>query len=74
MRTGVPCNENRFSPVRISTQGKTCSGLVLALYGIGAFWECGSGHRQKKETRFFGAGDKKKKEKSVRDTKVLSTW
>ena len=34
MRTGVPCNENRFFPVRISTQGKTCSGPVLALYGI----------------------------------------
>ena len=26
MRTGVPCNENRFFPVRISTQGKPCSG------------------------------------------------
>ena len=34
MRTGVPCNENRFFPVRISTQGKPCSGPVLALYGI----------------------------------------
>ena len=27
-RTGVPCNENRFFPVRISTQGKPCSGPV----------------------------------------------
>ena len=35
MRTGVPCNENRFFPVRISTQGKSCSGPVLAL-----FWHC----------------------------------
>ena len=34
MRTGVPCNENRFFPVRKSTQGKPCSGPVLALYGI----------------------------------------
>ena len=34
MRTGVPCNENRFYPVRISTQGKLCSAPVLVLYGI----------------------------------------
>ena len=34
MRTGVPCNENKFFPVRISTQGKPCSGPVLTLYGI----------------------------------------
>ena len=34
MRTGVPRNENWFFPVRISTQGKPCSGSVLALYGI----------------------------------------
>ena len=34
MRRGVPCNENRFFPVRITTQGKPCSGTVLALYGI----------------------------------------
>ena len=34
MRTGVPFNENKFCPVRISTQGKPCSGPVLALYGI----------------------------------------
>ena len=34
MRTGVPCNENRFFPVRISTQGKACSGPVLTLYRI----------------------------------------
>ena len=34
MRTGLPCNENRFFPVRQSTQGKPCSGPVLALYGI----------------------------------------
>ena len=26
MRRGVPCNENRFFPVRITTQGKPCSG------------------------------------------------
>jgi hypothetical protein len=31
---GVPCNENRFFPVRITTQGKPCSGPVLALYGV----------------------------------------
>ena len=37
MRTGVPCNENRLYPVRISTQGKTCSGTVLALYGIAVY-------------------------------------
>ena len=35
MRTGVTCNENRFSPVRISTQGKP----VLVLYGIAVY--CG---------------------------------
>ena len=28
MRRGVPCNENRFSSLRISTQGKPCSGPV----------------------------------------------
>ena len=27
-------NENRFFPVRKSSQGKPCSGPVLALYGI----------------------------------------
>ena len=37
MRTGVPCNENRFFPVRISTQGKPCSDPVLAMYGIAAY-------------------------------------
>ena len=34
MRTGVPCNENRFFPVWKTSQGKPCSGPVLALYGI----------------------------------------
>ena len=34
MTTGVPSNENRFFPLRISTQGKPCSGPVLTLYGI----------------------------------------
>ena len=28
MRKGVPRNENRFFPVRITTQGKPCSGPV----------------------------------------------
>ena len=28
MRTGDPCNENRFFPVRITIQGKPCSGPV----------------------------------------------
>ena len=37
MRTGVPCNENRFFPVWKTSQGKPCSGPVLALYGI-AVW------------------------------------
>ena len=32
MRRGVSCNENRFFPVRITTQGKPCSGHVLALH------------------------------------------
>ena len=31
MRTGVPCNENRFFPVWKTSQGKPCSGPVLAL-------------------------------------------
>ena len=34
MRTGVPCNENRFFPVWKTSQGKSCSGPVLALYRI----------------------------------------
>ena len=38
MRTGVPCNENMFFPVRIYYTGKTlfwpCTGPVLTLYGI----------------------------------------
>ena len=33
MRTGVPCNENRFFPVRISTQRKENPVLTL-------FWPC----------------------------------
>ena len=32
--TGVPCNENRFFPVWKTSQGKPCSGPVLALYRI----------------------------------------
>ena len=34
MITGVPCNENRFLPLRISTQGKPCSGPFMAMYRI----------------------------------------
>ena len=34
MRTGVPCNENRVFPVWKTSQGKPCSGPVLALYRI----------------------------------------
>ena len=34
MRTGVLCNENRLFPVWKTSQGKPCSGPVLALYGI----------------------------------------
>ena len=34
MRTGIPCNENRFFPVQKPSQGKPCSGPVLALYRI----------------------------------------
>ena len=34
MRTGVPSNEKRFFPVWKTSQGKPCSGPVLALYGI----------------------------------------
>jgi hypothetical protein len=37
MRTGFPCNENRVFPVRKSTQGKPCSGPVLALSGIAVY-------------------------------------
>ena len=44
MRTGVPFNENRFFPVRISTQGKPCSGPVLALYGIAVWAVLGEQH------------------------------
>ena len=39
MRRGVPCNENRFFPVRITTQGKPCSGPVMALYGIAVHYK-----------------------------------
>jgi len=28
MKTGVPCNENRFFPVWKTSQGKPCSGPV----------------------------------------------
>ena len=31
MKTGVPCNENMFFPVWKTSQGKPCSGPVLAL-------------------------------------------
>jgi hypothetical protein len=34
MRTGLPCNENRLFPVWKTSQGKPCSGPVLALYRI----------------------------------------
>ena len=40
MRTGVPCNENRFFPVWKTSQGKPCSGPVLALYGIAVRLVC----------------------------------
>ena len=33
----IPCNENRVFPVNFFSQGKPCSGPVLALYGI-AVW------------------------------------
>ena len=33
---GLPVMKTSFFPVRISTQGKPCSGPVLALYGIAA--------------------------------------
>ena len=35
MRRRLPSNKNRFFAVRITTQGKPCSGPVLAL-----FWPC----------------------------------
>ena len=34
MRPGVPCNENRFFPAWKTSQGKPCSGPVLALYSV----------------------------------------
>ena len=34
MRTGVPCDENRFFPVWTTSQGKPGSDPVLALYRI----------------------------------------
>ena len=34
MRTGVPCNEIGVFPVWKTSQGKPCSGPVLALYRI----------------------------------------
>ena len=37
MRTGVPCNETRVFLVWKTSQGKPCSGPVLALYGIAVF-------------------------------------
>ena len=37
MRTGVPCNKNRFFLVWKTSHGKPCSGPVLALYRI-AVW------------------------------------
>ena len=37
MRIGVPCNENRFFPVWKTSQGKPCSGPVLALYRIAVY-------------------------------------
>ena len=37
MRTGVSCNGNRFFPVWKTSQGKPCSGPVLALYGIAVY-------------------------------------
>ena len=32
-----PCNENRVFPVYFFSQGKPCSGPVLALYGIAVY-------------------------------------
>ena len=37
MRTGVSCNGNRFFPVLKTSQGKPCSGPVLALYRIAVY-------------------------------------
>jgi hypothetical protein len=37
MRAGVPCNENRFFLVWKTSQGKPCSGPVLALYRIAVY-------------------------------------
>jgi hypothetical protein len=36
-KTRGPCNENRFFPVWKSSQGKPCSGPVLALYRIAVY-------------------------------------
>ena len=35
-----PCNENRVFLVQFFSQGKPCSGPVLALYGIAVFIRC----------------------------------
>ena len=37
MRTGIPCNENRLFLMWKTSQGKPCSGPVLALYGIAVY-------------------------------------
>jgi hypothetical protein len=33
----VPCNENRYFPVWKTSQGKPCSGPILALYRIAVY-------------------------------------
>ena len=59
MRTGVPCNENRFFPVWKTSQGKPCSGPVLALY-----WPCTGPVRDCSEV----------KNSNTRATRALSSW
>jgi hypothetical protein len=55
MRTGVPCNENRFFPVWKTSQGKPCSGPVLALYGI-AVHTCGEKRARNGRTKVIYKG------------------
>ena len=37
MRTGVPCNENRFFPVRIDLQGVPCKPYKVWVYSVADF-------------------------------------
>jgi hypothetical protein len=61
IRTGVPCNENRFFPVWKTSQGKPCYGPVLALYRIAV-------HRSQK--RPFNSFSKTFLKKSVLYTEI----